>query len=193
MNIFVFDNAENRLRIEEDSILLIKEFAALWDINRNKCKEDKTGKLRLKAYKEFTYIYLVLDFKSPYFQYLEKDKHECALDDSGLTEEDIKDPLFLDAFHKYQEIQEADPILSLIKTAYKTLQKMQVFLDNIDFSMDVDMDGRPLYKPKDVIADIKSIADIRKQLKELEAAHKRDLAESGAKVRGDAELGYRDS
>lgn len=70
---------------------------------------------------------------------------------------------------------------------------MQVFLDNIDFSTDVDMDGRPLYKPKDVIADIKSIADIRKQLKELEAAHKRDLAESGVKVRGDAELGYRDS
>ena len=190
MNIFVFDNAENRLRIEEDSILLIKEFAALWDINRNKCKEDKTGKHRLKAYKEFTYIYLVLDFKSPYFQYLEKDKHDCALDDSGLTEEDIKDPLFLDAFHKYQE---ADPILSLIKTAYKTLQKMQVFLDNIDFSMDVDMDGRPLYKPKDVIADIKSIADIRKQLKELEAAHKRDLAESGNAVRGGVELGYRDS
>ena len=46
MNIFVFDNAENRLRIEEDSILLIKEFAALWDVNRNKCKEDKTGKHR---------------------------------------------------------------------------------------------------------------------------------------------------
>ena len=70
---------------------------------------------------------------------------------------------------------------------------MQVFLDNIDFSTDVDMDGRPLYKPKDVIADIKSIADIRKQLKELEAAHKRDLAESDAKVRGGAELGYKDS
>ena len=67
MNIFVFDNAENRLRIEEDSILLIKEFAALWDINRNKCKEDKTGKLRLKAYKEFTYIYLALYAKSPAF------------------------------------------------------------------------------------------------------------------------------
>lgn len=29
MNFFVFDNAENRLRIEEDSILLVKEFAAL--------------------------------------------------------------------------------------------------------------------------------------------------------------------
>ena len=92
-----------------------------------------------------------------------------------------------------EEIQEADPILSLIKTAYKTLQKMQVFLDNIDFSTDIDMDGRPLYKPKDVIADIKSLADVRKQLKEFEAIHKKDLAESGVKVRGDAELGYRDS
>ena len=90
MNFFVYDNAENRLSIDEYSILLVKEFKDLWDITRNKCKEDKTGKLRLRAYKELTYIYLVLDYKSPYFQYLEKDKHESALDDSGLKEEDLK-------------------------------------------------------------------------------------------------------
>lgn len=193
MNFFVFDNAENKLRIEEESILLVKEFAALWDLDRNKCKADKTGKRRLKAYKEFTYIFLALDFKSPYFQYLEKDKHECALEDSELSESDIKDELFLAAFRKYQELQDADPILSLIKTAYRTLQKMQVFLDNLDFSTDVDMDGRPIYKPKDVIADIKSISEIRKQLQELEAIHKKDLAENKTNVRGSAELGYRDS
>lgn len=148
--------------------------------------------MRLRAYKELTYIYLVLDFKSPYFQYLERDKHEAALDDSGLKEADLKDPTFLAAYHKYQEIQEADPILSLIKTAYKTLHKMQVFLDNIDFNNDVDGDGRPLYKPKDVIADIKSISEIRNQLQELEVAHKRDLAENGEKVRGDVKLGMLD-
>ena len=192
MNFFVFDNAENKLTIEEYSVLFIKEFKDLWDVARNKCKEDKSGKLRLRAYREFTYIYLVLDFKSPYFQYLEKDKHEAALDDSGLCEDDLKDELFLAAYHKYQEIQEADPILSLIKTAYKTLHKMQVFLDNIDFNNDIDADGRPLYKPKDVIADIKSISEIRKQLQELEATHKRDLAESGNSIRGGAELGFRD-
>lgn len=193
MNFFIFDNAENKLRIEEYSVLLIKEFATLWEIERNKCKEDKTGKKRLKAYKELTYIYLTLDFKSPYFQYLEKDRHECALEDAGLTMEDLKDKDFLAAYNKYKEIRDADPILSIINTAYKTLHKMQVFLDNIDFSMDVDMDGRPLYKPKDVIADIKSIADIRKQLKELEALHKSDLADDGSSVRGDAELGFRDN
>ena len=67
MNFFVYDNAENKLSIDEYSVLLVKEFKDLWDITRNKCKEDKTGKLRLRAYKELTYIYLVLDYKSPYF------------------------------------------------------------------------------------------------------------------------------
>ena len=173
-------------------LILISEFKALLEPERNKCKDDPTGLKHLRADREFTYIYLVLDFKSPYFQYLEKDKHEAALVDSGLCEDDLKDELFLAAYHKYQEIQEADPILSLIKTAYKTLHKMQVFLDNIDFNIVVDADGRPLYKPKDVIADIKSISEIRKQLQELEATHKRDLAESGNSIRGGAELGFRD-
>jgi len=134
----------------------------------------------------------VLDFKSPFFQYTEKDKHDCALDSSGLTEKDLEDPVFLAAYHKYQEIRDADPILSLIRTAYNTLHKMQIFLDNIDFTEDVDMDGRPLYKPKDVIADIKSISECRKQLQELEQLHKSSLAETSNKVRGDAELGRLD-
>lgn len=192
MNVFIFDNTENVLRIDEYSILLVKEFKDLWDVSRNKCKEDKTGKLRLKAYKEFTYIYLVLDFKSPYFQYLERDKHSAALIDSGLTENDLKDEAFLNAYHKYQEMQDADPILALIKTAYKTLHKMQVHLDNIDFE-EVDSEGRPLNKPKDVIADLGGIAKMRTQLQELEVTHKKNLAEAGAKVRGDSELGIFDA
>ena len=120
MEFFVFDDVNNTLRINEYPILLIKEFKALWDKNRNKCKEDKSGNERVKAFKEFTYIYLMLDFKSPYYKYLEQEKHEAALLDSGLTEEDLKNPEFIDAYNKYQEILDSDPILSLIKTAYRT-------------------------------------------------------------------------
>ena len=83
-------------------------------------------------------------------------------------------------------------MFSFIKTAFKTLHKMQVFLDNIDFNLDVDADGRPLYKPKDVINDIKYISECRTQLKELEIMHKKDLAESGERIRGDAEVGLFD-
>lgn len=190
MQIFIFDNTTNSLRIDDYSILLIKEFAKLWEPNRNKCKEDKKGEQRIRAYKEFTYIYLVLDFKSPYFKYLEKDKHEAALADSGLDESDLKDENFLAAFRKYQEIQDSDPILSLIKTAYNTIYKMRVHLDSIDFS-EIDADGKPIYKPKDVIGDLTSISKIRTELQTLEELHKTNQ-ETAAKVRGDLELGVFD-
>ena len=191
MNFFVFDSADNTLKIDEYSILLVKEFKDLWDKDRNKCKEDKTGKKRLRAYKELSYIYLVLDFKSPYSQYLEQDKHTAALADSGLTEKELEDEKFKAAFNKYKEIQDADPILSLIKTAYRTLYKMQVHLDNIDFEEMVN--GMLLYKPKDVLADIASIAKMRTQLQELEITHKKDLAAANNKIRGDAEPGIFDN
>jgi hypothetical protein len=126
---------------------------------------------------------LVLDFKSPYFKYLEKDKHEAALADSGLDESDLKDEDFLAAYHKYQEMQETDPILSLIKTAYHTIYKMRVHLDGIDFS-ECDADGKPIYKPKDVIADLTSISKIRTELQTLEELHRTGLA-AQSKTRGD--------
>lgn len=190
MQIFVFDNVTNTLRIDNYAILLVNEFKDLWDVKRNKCKEDKTGEKRLLAYKEFTYIYLALDFKSPYFQYTEQEKHNAALLDSGLNEEHLKDPIFLNAYHKYQELLEKDPILELIKTANRTLYKMQIFLDNIDFNNDVDETGRPLYKPKDVIADIGSISKMRTQLQELEIDYKKNLQASNTKIRGDVEPGF---
>ena len=190
MQIFIFDNTTNSLRIDDYSILLVREFAKLWEPERNKCKEDKKGEQRIRAYKEFTYIYLVLDFKSPYFKYLEKDKHEAELADSGLDETDLKDEDFLAAYHKYQEMQETDPILSLIKTAYHTIYKMRVHLDGIDFS-ECDADGKPIYKPKDVIADLTSISKIRTELQTLEELHKTNQ-EAAAKVRGDVELGVLD-
>lgn len=192
MNIFVFDNVTGTLKIDDYTILLVKEFADLWDKNRNKCKEDKTGNNRLRAYKELTYIYLALDFKSPYYTFLPKDRHEEALRDAGLTEKDCADPIFRAAYLKYQEIRDSDPILSLIGTAYKTLYKMQVFFDGIDFNNDVDADGRPLFKPKDVIDAIASIAKVRTQIKELEAMHKKDLETNTTSIKGDVTPGLLD-
>ena len=188
MDFFVFDDVTNTLRINECPILLIKEFKTLWDKDRNKCKEDKTGNERLRAFKEFTYIYLMLDFKSPYYKYLEQEKHEAAILDSGLTDEDLKNPEFIDAYNKYQEILYSDPILSLIKTAYRTLYKTQVFLDSIDFT-EIDDMGKPLYKPKDVMLDISTIGKMREALNELEEKHKNSLS-ADSNVRGDEELGF---
>ena len=182
MQIFIFDNATNTLQIDDYSILLIKEFAKLWEPERNKCKEDN--------FKEFTYIYLVLDFKSPYFKSPIKDRQEAALLDAGLKESDLQDPDFIAAYQKYEELQDSDPILTSIKVAYRTLYKFQVYLDNIDFS-EVDIEGKPIHKAKDVLASIGEISKMRTQLQELELTHKTDLA-AQSKLRGDVELGLFD-
>jgi hypothetical protein len=58
MNVFNYDNLNKSLEINEPEILLIREFKALLDKDKTKDKEQAT--------KELTYIYLALDWKSPY-------------------------------------------------------------------------------------------------------------------------------
>ena len=190
-DLFLYDNATGSLRINEYGILLIKEFKTLWDPERNKCKEDPKGLKRLRAWKEFRYIWLMIDWKSPYQQYLEQERHLAALEDSGLTDDEWNDPDFRAACRKYQEIKDSSWILSLIKTAYRTLEKMRVSLDNIDFE-ERDNNLKPIFKPKDVLADIASIGTMADKLKELELSYKKDLLTTTSKNRGDVEEGFDD-
>ena len=81
MNVFTYDNGNNRIEINEPEILLIKEFKALSD-------RDKT-KNKTRLWKELTYIYLAIDWKSLYNQYSEQERHMEALSDSGITEEEF--------------------------------------------------------------------------------------------------------
>lgn len=190
-DLFLYDNATGSLRINEYGILLVKEFNTLWDPERNKCKEDPKGLKRLRAWKEFKYIWLMIDWKSPYQQYLEQERHLAALEDSGLTDDEWNDPDFRAACRKYQEIKDSSRILSLIKTAYRTLEKMRVSLDNIDFE-ERDNNLKPIFKPKDVLADIASIGTMADKLKELELSYKKDLLTTTSKNRGDVEEGFDD-
>lgn len=190
-DIFLYDNSTGELTINTYEILLIKEFAILWEPSKNKCKEDPTGTQRLRAWKEFKYIFLMLDFKSPYLEYLEQDRHEASLSDSGLTQEDWEDSDFRAACRKYMEIKDSSRILSLIKTAYRTLEKMRVFLDNIDFT-ETDGNGKYLNDPKKILESINQIGKMRNYLKELEIDYKKDQSSSNTRYRGDVELGLDD-
>lgn len=191
-DIFLYDNATGSLRLNTHEILLVKEFEALWDLDRNKCSEDPTGKKRLRAWKEFTYIWLFADWKSPYQQYLEMEKHKAAMNDSGLTEEEWNDSLFRAAVRKYIEIKDSSRILSLIKTAFRTLEKMRVFLDNIDLDERDSTTNKPIWKGKDILDNIASIGTMADKLKELELNYKKDVMESNNKLRGDVAPGFLD-
>ena len=59
-DIFVYNNQTNRVELNTPEILLVKEFKELINPTRNKCKEDPKGVLGLRAFREFTYIWLAL-------------------------------------------------------------------------------------------------------------------------------------
>jgi len=73
---------------------LVKEFADLWTNERNKCEEDPKGTQKLKGFKELVYIYLAIDWGAPGCKDTPANRHAAAVEASGLTEEELADPVF---------------------------------------------------------------------------------------------------
>lgn len=109
MNVFIYDKAHGRLEVNEPEILLIKEFKALLDRDKTKDKS--------KSFRELTYIYLAIDWKSPYCQYSEQERHQEALLDSNITEEEYNDPVFREACRKYRSLQDSNKSVKLLNAA----------------------------------------------------------------------------
>ena len=191
MKFFVYDNVNGNVSLEDTSILLIKEFEALIDDNRNKSSSDKTGKKRLRAFKEFKFIYLFFDWESPYFQYTEQDKHAEAMKDSGLSDEEFDDPKFRMACQKYDEIQNSSLDIKLLKAAMNAVDNQIFYLSNVDLQERDPITGKPIFKSKDLIAEIKGCKDLISSLRELQVQVKKGL-EIESNIRGNAEIGLFD-
>ena len=79
LHIFQYDNVNGKVELDRGEILLIKEFSDLMEEKRNICKEDSTGKKHLRAFREFTYIWLAIDWESFYKDYSEQERHQESL------------------------------------------------------------------------------------------------------------------
>ena len=99
LHIFQYDNEHGKVELEKGNILLIKEFSALMNNERNICEEDKTGEKHLRAFREFTYIWLAIDCEYFYKDYSNQDRHNVSLKDANLTEEECK--LMLNKYKNY--------------------------------------------------------------------------------------------
>lgn len=191
MDFFTYDKGNGNVEIDDVGLLLIKEFATLLDLKRNITKEDKTGKKRTLAFKEFKYIYLFFDWKSPYFPLAEQVKHEESLKDSELTDTEFNSEEFRNACRKYDEIQESNLSLQVLKGAQEAVRSVTYQLKNVDLNERDPVSGKPIFKNKDLIAEIKGVKDLLVSLRELENHVKREL-DPGQGLRGDAEAGMFD-
>lgn len=187
--IFLYDNSTCQLELNIPEILLIKEFSALMDNKRNICKEDKTGKLKLRAFREFQYIWLAIDWNSIYKDYLEQDKHEEALKDSKLTEDEFNDPAFREACRKYRSIQDSTRIIRMLKSAQHACDRLSIYFDTVNPTERDELTGKPIYKAKDIMAEVQQISKVNDELITLEGQVKKEISEKSS-IRAGATEGF---
>ena len=188
-NIFQYDNMHNRVELNMPEILLVTEFAELVKCERNICKEDPKGIKGLRAFREFTYIWLALDWKSPYSDYPEQERHKEALNDSGITEEEFNNPEFRAACRKYRQLQESNRSIKMLQAAQNTVDNFIDYFNTVVDLSERDANGKPVFKTKDIIAEISSLSKVHEELKILEGQVKKEMMETSS-IRGGATDGF---
>lgn len=191
MKFFQYDYDSGQITLEEESLLLIKEFNDLLEPKRNITKNDKTGKKKERAFNEFKYLYLFYDGKSPYFSFPEQERHREALIDAGLTPEQYEDQLFKEACKKYDKLENSSLEIRLLKSAMVAVENQIYYLQNVDLGERDPATGKPIFKSKDLIAEIKGCKDLITSLRELEMQVKKG-SEVESSLRGNAEVGMFD-
>lgn len=189
LHIFTYNNVNGQVELNAPEILLIKEFASLMDNKRNVCKEDKTGEQHLRAFREFTYIWLAIDWGSFYCQDPEQIRHQNALQDAKLTEEEFADPTFRAACRKYREIQESNLAIKSLGAARVTISKFIDYFNALDPQERDEQTGKPIYKVKDVMAEVSSLSKVLEELKTLEDIAKKEMQEQ-SQIRAGATDGF---
>lgn len=188
-NFFVYDANFGRLELNTPEILCIREFAALFDKERNKCPEDPNGEHKLRAFRELKYIYLAIHWNSPYSDYINAEKHEEALKDAEMTEEEFNDSTFRAACRKFQELQDSHRSMRMLKAARLTVDKCINYFTNIDPEERDELTFKPLYKMKDIQTELANLDKVHEALIKLEAQVKKEISESSS-LRGNVEDGY---
>lgn len=189
LKIFQYDNVKNKVELNVPEILLTREFSALMDNERNITSSDKEGKFKERAFREFTYIWLALDWQSVYADYPEQERHQEAIKDSGLTETEFNDPTFRAACRKYRALQEETRSIKMLKAAQNTVDKFIDYFNNIDPEERDLQTGKPIFKVKDIMAEISNLDKVHQELLILEGQVKKEIAETSS-IRGGAVDGY---
>ena len=188
-DIFVYNNQLNRVELNTPEILLVKEFSELLKPTRNKCKEDPTGHEGLRAFREFTYIWLAICWKSIYSEYDEQERHREALKDAEITEEEFNNPEFRAACRKFRQIQESSLSIKMLHAAQETVNKFIEYFNAVDPLERDEQTGKPVYKVKDIMTELSSLGKVHDELIELDSRVKKELAEKST-IRGGAVEGF---
>jgi len=172
MSLLDLDTATGQAKLNPD-ILAIPEFSEIWNA-------DKT-KVKAKAMKEITYIYMMADFNSPYAVFpISKRTKEVKKDILGSEDAKIEKRI-LEGIEKYKKFQET-PSMYLLEKTKIAIYKMADYFEGVDF-MQTDDTGRPVYNAKDVAANLEKIGKIIESFDKVEEKVKKEV-KSESRIRG---------
>lgn len=181
MRLFELDENKEVL-LNKPWINVIPEFKAL--LTRDKgSKGDYRGEKKLRAIKEFTYIYFFIDFSSPIRDWEDEERKKEALYYAQLEAGDIDD-LVLTAQDKYFQLQlEASRPLRTLKALYKGLHAMDSYFEDIDFTK-TDKQGKLLNSPTDFVNNAAKLNKMYDEIRNFEKRVEDDLKNSASGIRG---------
>lgn len=180
INLFKYDELEKQIRLDEAGMILIKEFETLFN---------RDDSYKYRAFREFKYIYLMLDWRSPYADYSEQDRHKAAREDADLTEEEWQDLDFRAACRKYKTLQESALEWRLLQSAKKVINEFVIYFNSVDPSERDLVTGKPIFKVKDIQTEVSGLSKVMEELKVLEYQYKKQ-AEAPKANRAGIEEGF---
>ena len=177
LKVFQYNSNTGKVEFEDGNLLLIKEFRDLMDDDRNKCKQDPTGKKHLRAFREFTYIWLAIDWNSLYKDYTIQERHQEALKDGEITPEEWKDPTFRAACRKYRDIQNSSRAIKILHASQRAVDRITDYFNSIDPQERDEQTGKPIWKVKDLQTEISNIPKLLEELQTMEQLVKKEMTE----------------
>ena len=177
LNVFDYDQRTGAVILNSADLALIDEFRTI--IKRDKDRADR----------EFTYIYLAIDWKSPYNGYSEQERHEAALQDAHITEEEWNDSSFRAACRKYRALQESNRYVRLLKSAELVTDKIIDYFNNVDLEERDEQTGKYVNKVADIQKAMENAAKQIETLKMIESLVKKEITEQ-SQIRAGATEGF---
>jgi len=173
---------ENGLAVlDNPGVAMVKEFKTIItkDTDRNK----------RNAFRSLAFVYLYSDYRSPFFnepseRKVNAIKRELSIPDSWELDKDIA---VMEAIAKYEILTET-PIIRLLKKARQTIEKIEVYFDEVDFTERNDKTNALVFTPREVFNAIAEIGDAHAGLNKLEEEIRKERG-SKSRVQGGGSVG----
>ena len=100
-----------------------------------------------------------------------------------MTDEEFNNPEFRAACRKFKAIQESNKSIRLLHSANSMVDKFIDYFENADPMERDEQTGKPIYKVKDIQAEMKNLIDVHSTMVELENQVKKQV-EAQTSLRG---------